>query len=155
MVKPDKRTGRVCPETKKTGRPRIIPKLWNEKKKKEILASYEEGGSQINAMLILGIKRDVFYDTLATKADCLTPEERDFCDTIAQGELLSQCWWEKKGRLGTIGEINNFRDSSWRYTMMNRFRRGGFNGSWAEKQDSFNVSDDNDKVDFSIILNKE
>jgi hypothetical protein len=122
-------------EKKKAGRPRIIPQKWNNQKKEEILNSYRDGGSAIDAMCILDISRDAFYDTLGTPLENLESEEIDFTDTIKKGELLSQRWFEGKGRKGMIGAIDGFNNGAFVFQMKNRFRKGGFDGSWADKQE--------------------
>lgn len=143
-------------DKEKSGRPRAIPQKWNKKIKKKLLESYEQGGSDIVAIAELGVSREVFYRILRSEEDNLEPIEIDFLDTIKRGNVLSQVWWEQKGREGMIGEIEGWNTGTHVFHMKNRFKRGGYDGSWADKQDldqnittkepisiSFNLAEDN------------
>jgi hypothetical protein len=139
-------------DKEKLGRPRVIPQKWNEELKKKLLDSYKQGGSDIVAIAELDVTRETFYRILRSDNENLEPIEIDFLDTIKKGNVLSQLWFEEKGRKGMIGAIDNFNNGAFVFHMKNRFRKGGFDGSWADKQDlEQNIkSDDGIPVIFNL-----
>lgn len=139
-------------DKEKSGRPRVIPQKWNETLKKKLLDSYKQGGSDIVAIALLDITRETFYRILRSDNENLEPIEIDFLDTIKKGNVLSQLWFEEKGRKGMVGAIDNFNNGAFVFHMKNRFRKGGFDGSWADKQDhEQNIkSDDGIPVIFNL-----
>lgn len=143
-------------DKEKSGRPKIITKIWNEKLKQEILESYKNGNSDIVAIAKLDISRETFYKLLRTDKEYLEPKEKDFIDTIKSGNILSQVWWEEKGKKGMIGEIDHFNNGAFVFQMKNRFKKGGFDGSWADRQDlEQNIkSDDGVPVVFNLKTEK-
>jgi hypothetical protein len=142
-------------DKEKSGRPRIIPQKWNEELKKKLLDSYKQGGSDIVAIAELDITRETFYRILRSDNENLEPIEIDFLDTIKKGNVLSQLWFEEKGRKGMIGAIDNFNNGAFVFHMKNRFRKGGFDGSWADKQDLIGITNPADKVNIEFNLTKE
>ncbi len=139
-------------DKEKLGRPRVIPQKWNEELKKKLLDSYKQGGSDIVAIAELDVTRETFYRILRSDNENLEPIEIDFLDTIKKGNVLSQLWFEEKGRKGMVGAIDNFNNGAFVFHMKNRFRKGGFDGSWADKQDlEQNIkSDDGIPVIFNL-----
>ncbi len=139
-------------DKEKLGRPRVIPQKWNEELKKKLLDSYKQGGSDIVAIAELDVTRETFYRILRSDNENLEPIEIDFLDTIKKGNVLSQLWFEEKGRKGMIGAIDNFNNGAFVFHMKNRFRKGGFDGSWADKQshEQNNKSDDGIPVIFNL-----
>ena len=120
-----------------------------------MLDSYKQGGSDIVAIAELDITRETFYRILRSDNENLEPIEIDFLDTIKKGNVLSQLWFEEKGRKGMIGAIDNFNNGAFVFHMKNRFRKGGFDGSWADKQDLIGITNPADKVNIEFNLTKE
>ena len=139
-------------DKEKSGRPRVIPQKWNEELKKKILDSYKNGGSDIVAIALLDITRETFYRILRSDEANLEPIEINFLDTIKRGNILSQVWWEERGRRGTVGEIDGFNNGAFVYNTKNGFKRDGYNCVWADKQDlEQNIkSDDGIPVIFNL-----
>lgn len=142
-------------DKEKSGRPRIIPKIWNEEIKQKILDAYKEGQSDIAIMIILNTSRETFYKLLRTDKENLEPQELDFLDTIKTGRLLSQQWWEEIGRKGTVGAIDSFNNGAFVFNMKNRFKPKGYDSTWADKVETHNTNSNSDKVDVQINLSPE
>jgi|SRR5699024_741047 len=80
-----------------------------------------DGASKVEVCAELGIAFHTF----------LAYQERHpaFADAVAYGQLLSQAWWEKHGRLGAIGQIP-INPATWIFNMTNRFR-----DDWKQRHD--------------------
>ena len=80
-----------------------------------------EGASKIEVCAGLDIGYDAFLDYQA--------KHKEFSEAIKKGELLSQAWWEGKGRSGL--ENRDFNYTGWFMNMKNRFRKSEI--PWADK----------------------
>ncbi len=79
------------------------------------LSLFSEGDSISSVCCDLGINRDTYYEWRDNK-------EHPFYEVAKHGELLSQQFWERAGKNGTLGAIDKFAGSSWQFIMKNRFR---------------------------------
>jgi len=144
------------PDDKKvSGRPRLIPKIWNEEKKKKILDAYSEGQSDIAAIVTLDIAKETFYKLVRADKESLGDIEQDFVDSIKKGRALSQAWWEEMGRKGTIGMVDSFNNGAFVFNMKNRFKPKGYDSTWADKVETHNTNSNSEKVDVQINLSPE
>jgi len=144
------------PDDKKvSGRPRLIPKIWNEEKKKKILDAYKEGQSDIAAIVTLDLTKETFYKLVRADRESLGDIEQDFVDSIKKGRTLSQQWWEEIGRKGTVGIIDSFNNGAFVFNMKNRFKPKGYDSIWADKVETHNTNSNSDKVDVQINLSPE
>lgn len=141
----------------KGGRPRKIPQIWNQKLKKDILSDYKQGKSNTHAMNRMGIMNETFYKVInmgkKNKED-LEPEELEFTETIKQGNQLSLEWWENLGLKGVQGS-EQFNNGAFVFQVKNRFRKGGYDGSWTNDQGLVSVGSNNDKVAVNFNLTTE
>ncbi len=137
------------------GRPRLIPKIWNEEIKQKILDAYKEGQSDIAAIVTLDIAKETFYKLVRADKESLGDIEQDFVDTIKKGRALSQAWWEEMGRKGTIGMVDIFNNGAFVFNMKNRFKPKGYDSTWADKVETHNTNSNSDKVDVQINLSPE
>ena len=91
-----------------------------------IISLMSEGAGKIEVCAALNI----CYDTLLAWSD---PEHdtfhKEFLESIKKGELLSQAWWEKKGREKL--EEPKFNSTLWFMNVKNRFRKSPV--SWSDK----------------------
>mgnify|MGYP005989607207 FL=1 len=144
------------PDDKKvSGRPRLIPKIWNEEKKKKILDAYKEGQSDIAAIVTLDLTKETFYKLVRADRESLGDIEQDFVDSIKKGRTLSQQWWEEIGRKGTVGVIDSFNNGAFVFNMKNRFKPKGYDSIWADKVETHNTNSNSEKVDVQINLSPE
>ena len=144
------------PDDKKvSGRPRLIPKIWNEEKKKKILDAYKEGQSDIAAIVTLDLTKETFYKLVRADRESLGDIEQDFVDSIKKGRTLSQQWWEEIGRKGTVGIIDSFNNGAFVFNMKNRFKPKGYDSIWAYKVETHNTNSNSEKVDVQINLSPE
>ena len=74
---------------------------------------FKDGQSVIEVCGQIGITKDTFYEWVK--------KYPDFSDSYKKGLELSQQWWEKLGRAGTVGKIP-VNTVMWIYNMKNRFR---------------------------------
>jgi hypothetical protein len=142
-------------DKKVSGRPRIIPQKWNKELKEKILENYKKGGSDIVAIDLLDISRESFYHTLRTPEEDLEPEEVEFLHTIRKGNISSQVWWEEMGRKGMIGMIDGWNTGTHVFHMKNRFKKSGYDASWADKQDLEQSIKSEDAVNISFNLKSD
>ena len=76
-------------------------------------AMFENGESVVEVCVQLGINRDTFYDWCK--------KHKKFNKAYEQGKLLSQAWWEKLGRAGSLG-TQKINPATWIFNMKNRFK---------------------------------
>jgi len=89
------------------GRPTIYTTDFNS----TILELMAQGASKVEVAATIGISRDTLYRW--------TKEYDEFSDTIKEGELLSEAWWQRKGRENI--ENKGFNSTLWYMNMKNRF----------------------------------
>ena len=142
-------------DKKLPGRPRLIPKIWNEEIKQKILDAYKEGQSDIAAIVTLDITKETFYKLVRADRESLGDIEQDFVDSIKKGRTLSQAWWEEIGRKGTTGVIDSFNNGAFVFNMKNRFKPKGYDSIWADKVETHNTNSNSEKVDVQINLSPE
>jgi hypothetical protein len=58
---------------------------------------------------------------------------KDFSDSYKKGQELSEAWWTKMGRAGSVGKAK-IQPAMWIFNMKNRFK-------WTDRQD-MNISGD-------------
>lgn len=109
-------------ETNKVGRPTkyrdSFPKLAFE--------LFKEGASKAEICLELEIGFDAFQD--------YQEKYPEFSDAVKKGMQVSQGWWEKKGRIATMGGVDGFNAVSFIFNMKNRFKE-----DWKDKQEIDNT----------------
>lgn len=107
---------------KKVGRPKkpFIP--WDDWER-EILYLYENGASDVEIKALIYKKYGSFSNDLWNR---WIKEELLFSATIKKGRMLSNAWWEEKGRLGLNRPTFNY--TGWYMNMKNRFK-------WADKKE--------------------
>ena len=109
-------------KNKKNGRPSKYKKTFC----KVAIDLMKDGASRIEVCAAIDISYLTFYEWV-------TPESRyyikQFSDAIKKGELLSQAWWEKKGR--TKLEERDFNSTLWFMNVKNRFRKSPL--PWSDK----------------------
>lgn len=76
---------------------------------------------------LIGVSRKVFWEW----------EKRHpaLAEALAEGEVLSQAWWETKGLSAASGQLPGFNAAIWIFNMKNRF-------GWRDKQE---ITGDADK----------
>lgn len=93
--------------------------LFNEKYEpwmnEKAIELFKDGDSITSVCCDLGITRETYYQWRDNK-------EHPFYPVAKKGEQLSQQFWERAGRNGTLGGIDKFAGSSWQFIMKNRFR---------------------------------
>lgn len=106
----------------KTGAPKKTPGQLPADWREAVLELYHQGGSdkEVKALILIWMGR--FSNDLW---DRWLKEEEDFSETIKRGRILSEAWWEFKGR----SNLNNkeFNATLWYMNMKNRF-------GWADSQ---------------------
>jgi hypothetical protein len=94
---------------KKKGRPTKY-----SKKICELLPSlFANGESVVEVCAYLDIVKDTFYQWVETY-----PE---FSDSYKKGIELSEAWWARYGRIGSMGKVK-IQPATWIFNMKNRFR---------------------------------
>lgn len=78
-------------------------------------ALFADGESVTSVCVDLDITRQTYYNW---KDD----PDHPFSATAKKGEALSQQFWERAGKHGTLGGIDKFAGSTWQFIMKNRFR---------------------------------
>ena len=106
----------------KTGAPKKTPGQLPSDWREAVLELYHQGGSdkEVKALILIWMGR--FSNDLWGR---WLREEEDFSETIKRGRILSEAWWEHKGR----SNLNNkeFNATLWYMNMKNRF-------GWADSQ---------------------
>jgi len=95
-----------------------LPNNWQE----VIIEAYAEGCSDVEVKAIIFKWRGSFSNDLW---DRWMREEPQFSETIKQGKVLSQAWFEREGR--TSLRDKDFSYTGWYMQMKNRF-------GWADSQ---------------------
>lgn len=96
-----------------------LPDGW----KKQAISLYSEGASDVEFKAWVYSQGCTLSNTLW---DRWMLEEQEFSETIKRGRLLSQSWWERKGRVNLADRDFNY--TGWYMNMKNRF-------NWRDKQD--------------------
>jgi len=96
-----------------------LPENWYEK----ILDLYEEGGSDVEVKAMIYKWRGAFSNSLWNR---WLEEYEEFSQTVKGGKLLSEAWWNSKGRKNL--ENKEFSFNGWYMQMKNRF-------GWTDRTD--------------------
>jgi len=98
-----------------TGRPtKYSPKLCGL-----LPAMFANGESVVEVCAGLGITKDTFFQWVK--------KYKDFSDSYKRGLELSEAWWTKLGRAGSVGK-SKIQPATWIFNMKNRFK-------WTDKQE--------------------
>jgi hypothetical protein len=95
----------------------------NKAKWDEVLALYEEGGSDVEACKILGVTQ--------TKFDQLYADIPAFASLIDHGRTISKAWWYKMGRKALSDK--GFNSTVYNFAMKNLY-------GWADKVQTTDTS---------------
>jgi hypothetical protein len=108
----------------KVGRPKqeVESELW-EGWYNDVLELYKEGAADVEIKALIYEKKGSFSNNLWER---WMEEEPQFWETVKMGKLISEAWWNRKGRKGL--ENKEFNYTGWYMTMKNRF-------GWADKQE--------------------
>lgn len=87
-----------------------------------IIDMMNDGASIVEVCAAMKLRRATWYDWLK---DDRKPE---FKEAVAMGELLSQAWWERQGRINL--HADKFATALWIINMKNRFKN-----DWKDKQE--------------------
>ena len=74
---------------------------------------FENGESVVEVCVNMGICKDTFYRWCR--------EHKDFDSAYKLGLEISQAWWEKLGRAGSLGS-QKINAATWIFNMKNRFK---------------------------------
>lgn len=97
------------------------PSKYKEEMLDVIIELMREGASKTEVCAALDITFETFSQWMKD------PNKEAFSDAVKRGELLSQAWWERKGRISL--ESRDFNYTGWYMNMKNRF-------NWADKQET-------------------
>lgn len=100
---------------------------------KEVVELGKEGAS----LHEIALQLDIHYDTLNE----WRKEKPEFSEAIKKAQANAQGWWEQKGRLATIGQVDNFNATAFIFNMKNRFKE-----DWRDKQEVENKHDLSDPL---------
>lgn len=78
-----------------------------------VIELMRDGASKLEVCAELGIRFPTFQD--------YQQRYPEFREAVEYGQMLSQAWWEKQGRLGAIGKVP-INPATWIFNMCNRFR---------------------------------
>jgi transposase len=101
---------------KKPGR----PTKYSEKLCKLLPYLFANGESVSEVCVHLDITKETFFQWVK--------QYPEFSDSYKKGQELSEAWWVRTGRLGSIGHIKNLQPATWIFNMKNRF-------GWKDRQD--------------------
>lgn len=103
-----------------------LPDKWYD----DVLSLYSEGGSDVEVKALIYSWRGTFSNDLWNR---WLLDEEEFSQTIKNGRLLAESWWNKNGR--TNLQNRDFNYTGWYMQMKNRF-------GWSDKQEIDNKSSD-------------
>lgn len=116
-----------------------------------VIECMRDGRSIIEVCAKVGITRDTFYRWYKEI------DKKEFKEAVDIGKVLSEAYWDNIGRLGILGQIDNFKHAAWIYRMKCRFR-----DRWNDVQESKieltthnqDMSNDEIKEKIASILNQ-
>ncbi len=80
------------------------------------------GASKAEMALELGVHRDTFHEW--------EKKYPEFSDAVKRAVDFAQGWWERQGRLGAAGEVENMNATIYIFNMKNRFK-----DDWRDKHE--------------------
>ena len=109
---PKKKTAKKA--AKKTASKRGRPSKYKPEFCERVVEIASQGKGKAEIAFELGVDRDTLREWAKAK-----PE---FSVAIKKAYEAALVWWEKKGREGTVGEIEGFNSTSYIFQMKNRFK---------------------------------